>query len=122
MTILLKLSLILNIVVLLPLCVGFLHNAEWVQASYGDSSPGRSILLAVYLAILILSFLFLFYTDTKMVIVLLALQVTYKLVSALTVGSLMHPVVISNITIAVFHAVVIAITIVGSSSVANKLY
>ena len=122
MTILLKLSLILNIVVLLPLCVGFLNNAEWVQASYGDSSPARSILLAVYLAILISSFVFLFYTDTRMVIVLLALQVTYKFVSALTVGSLTHPVVISNIAIAVFHTVVIAIAIIGSSCLAIKIH
>jgi len=50
------LSLLLNIAVLLPVTGSIIGNAGWVEAAYGPPSPARGILLAVYLAILAVTF------------------------------------------------------------------
>jgi len=48
---LITLSLLLNIVVLIPVCSGLLTNAGWVTTAYGEPSEARSILLSVYVSI-----------------------------------------------------------------------
>ena len=105
MRMMMLLSLILNIVVLAPVCTGLITDATWARASYGEASHARSILLSVYLAIGIVSVLLLFWRDPKLVAALLLVQVVYKLTTPLTVGTLNHPVVVSNLIIAAFHAV-----------------
>jgi hypothetical protein len=50
-----KYSLILNIVVLIPVCFGLITDAEWEKSSFGLFSPARGILLSIYLSILIAS-------------------------------------------------------------------
>ncbi|MEO1366782.1 MAG: hypothetical protein AAFX50_06365 [Acidobacteriota bacterium] len=109
------LSLLLNLGVLIPVCAGLLRDAPWAREAYGDPSPARDILLAVYVAIGLLSAALLAVQDLKLITAVLALQVTYKLLTALTVGSLAHPVVASNIGIAIFHAVTLTL-IVSSPS------
>ena len=107
MTTLITLSLALNIAVLLPVSFGLITNANWASESYGARSPARGILLAIYLAILLGSAALLLITDPKLVLTLLAMQVVYKVLTPITVGTLKNPVVISNLAIAVFHAVTI---------------
>ena len=104
MRMMMLLSLILNIAVLAPVCTGLITDATWARASYGDASHARSILLSVYLAIGIVSVLLLFWRDPKLVTALLLVQVIYKLTTPLTVGTFAHPVVMSNVVIAAFHA------------------
>jgi hypothetical protein len=99
-----KLSLLLNILVLIPVCSGILLNANWAIDSYGMETPARGILLSIYLAILIFSAILLFKFDAKMVIALLSVQIIYKLLSPIMVGSMTNPVIISNVFIAVFHS------------------
>ncbi len=106
-----KLSLVLNILVLVPVCAGLLTDADWATASYGESTPARSILLSVYLSIGLASALLLFRPEPLAVATLLALQVVYKLSTPLTVGSLANPVVVSNIGIAAFHLVTLVVII-----------
>lgn len=99
-----KISLLLNILVLIPVCSGLLLKANWSVDSYGIDTPARGILLSIYLAILIFSAVLLFYFDPKMVLALLSVQIIYKLISPIMVGTMTNPVIISNIFIALFHA------------------
>jgi hypothetical protein len=98
-----KLSLALNILVLIPVCSGLLLKANWALDSYGIETPARGILLSIYLTILIFSAVLLFKFDAKMVIALLSVQIIYKLLSPVMVGTLTNPVIISNLFIALFH-------------------
>ena len=100
-----KLSLALNILVLIPVCSGLLFNANWAIDSYGTETPARGILLAIYLSILIFSAVLLFKFDAKMVVALLTVQILYKLMSPIAVGTLTNPVIISNLLIAAFHLI-----------------
>ncbi len=99
------LSLLLNIAVLIPVCFGLISRAVWIQASYGDDTPARGILLSVYLSILGASALLLVFRNPVPVAALLLVQIIYKLTSPIFVGGLQNPVLISNLGIAAFHAV-----------------
>jgi hypothetical protein len=104
------LSLLLNIAVLIPVCTGLLMNAAWTKTSYGDSTPARGILLAVYFAILLSSILLLVLPDEKYVTALLVMQVFYKLATAFTVErALRNPVVLSNLGIAALHTATLGV-------------
>ena len=98
-----KLSLALNILVLIPVCSGLLLKANWALDSFGIETPARGILLSIYLTILIFSAVLLFKFDAKMVIALLSVQIIYKILSPIMVGTLTNPVIISNLFIALFH-------------------
>jgi hypothetical protein len=104
-----KLSLALNILVLLPVCAGLVADADWVTESFGAFTAARGILLAVYLAIGLLSAFLLHANEPKMVAALLLAQVIYKLLTPVTVGTLFNPVVVSNLFIAAFHAATLAL-------------
>ncbi len=62
------------------------------------------ILLSIYLAILIFSAVLLFKFDPKFLMALLLVQVVYKVLSPIMVGTLTNPVIISNLFIAAFHS------------------
>lgn len=105
MKMLIVFSLLINSAVLIPVCVGLITDANWAQASYGVATPARGILLSVYLSILIASLLLLASRDPRSVAALLLVQVLYKMTTPVTVGTFHNPVVISNLGIAVFHAI-----------------
>lgn len=98
-------SLILNIAVLVPICAGIMQSAAWAEDAYGPTSGAHAILVSVYLAILIVSVLLLILQDPKLVAALLLVQIVYKVITPIAVGTLTHPVVISNLFIAAFHTV-----------------
>jgi hypothetical protein len=102
---LIVLSLLLNIAVLIPVCVGLLTDANWSQAGYGEVTAARGILLSIYLSILLVSCLFLVFRHPSSVAALLSVQIIYKLTTPFTVGTLQNPVVISNLGIAIFHSI-----------------
>lgn len=102
-------SLLLNIAVLIPVCAGLITDASWSQVSYGAATPARGILLSVYLSILIVTFLLLAFRDPRSVAVLLTVQIIYKITTPLTLGAFENPVVISNLGIAVFHAITLLV-------------
>ena len=110
------LSLLLNIAVLVPVTGSIITNAGWAEAAYGPSSPARGILLAVYLAILAGSAALLWKPLPAMVAALLLVQIAYKLMTPFTVGTLGNPVVLSNLAIAAFHAVTVALIVRSASS------
>jgi len=99
-----KLSLILNILVLIPVCSSILLKSNLVIDSYGIETPALGILLSIYLTILVFSVVFLFKFDPKFVMALILVQVVYKVLSPIMVGTLTNPVIICNLFIAVFHS------------------
>lgn len=101
-------SLGVNVAVLIPVTAGLLRDAEWARRAFGPKEHGRQILLAIYLAILLLSLALLAWQDVRVAIGLFLAQVVYKVLTPLTVGTLRHPVVLSNLAIAALHATTIA--------------
>jgi hypothetical protein len=99
------LSLLLNILILVPVCFGLATDAHWTRTSYGEPTAARGILFSVYLSVLFASALLLVFRDPRPAAMLLTFQVIYKLSTPLTVGTLQNPVVISNLGIAVFHII-----------------
>lgn len=100
-------SLILNIVVLIPVCSFMLTNNYRMVKTLGEFTPAQGILLAIYTTILLASILLIFLPDVKLAFALFFMQIVYKLLSPFTVKTLKHPFVISNIFIAIFHLVTI---------------
>ncbi len=107
------LSLLLNVVVLIPVCYGIATDAGWALESYGENTAGRAILLSVYLSILLVSIGLIFIRNPAYVAALLIVQIIYKLITPIAVGTLENPVVISNILIAVFHTVTVVLILRG---------
>ncbi|NJK59685.1 MAG: hypothetical protein HC918_04740 [Oscillatoriales cyanobacterium SM2_1_8] len=100
-----KLSLILNIAVLVPIGIALAVDAPWIASAYGPFTAARGILLSIYIAIGLFSVLLLFVDEPKFVAALLLVQVVYKLTTPITVGTIWNPVVISNLIIAAFHTI-----------------
>jgi len=86
-----KISLVLNILVLIPVCSGIIIKANWAVYSYGIETPARGILLSIqiwpqvcYGAFICSNYI--------------------QLLSPMMVGTITNPVIISNIFIALFHS------------------
>ncbi len=109
-------SLALNIAVLIPVCLGLLGKADWTLEVYGAETQARGILLSVYLAILLISVALLFKPLPAMAAALLLVQIVYKVTTPFTVGSFSNPVVVSNLAIAAFHSLTLAMIWRGSGS------
>lgn len=102
---LILISLGLNLAVLGPVCLGLVTDAGWAAEAYGPASPARQILLSVYLAIAAVSAGLLVFPDPRLVAALLLVQVIYKTLTPIAVGTLQNPVVVSNLLIAAVHGV-----------------
>ena len=96
-------ALIVNLVVLVPVSVLLLVGGRFTVSWWGQVTPSRNILLAMYLSFISASVLFVFWPLEPAIITLLALQITYKILSAFTVRVLSNPVVIANLLVAAFH-------------------
>lgn len=103
-------SLIVNVVVLVPVIWGLSTGAQ--DVAFGVDTPARRILVAVYAAILILSALLLAWPAARSALGpgLLAVQVVYKLLTAPLLG-VGHPVAMANLGIAALHAVTLAVVL-----------
>ncbi len=111
MNLMIKGSLILNILVLVPVCAGLLSSGSWAFHSFGEATPARGILLSIYLTIMIASAVLLYFHDPKLASLLFAMQIVYKVTTPFTVGTLRNPVVISNLFIAAFHLVTLVLIV-----------
>jgi hypothetical protein len=100
-------SLILNILVLIPICYLMLTNNYRIVQTLGEFNPARGILLAMYVTILLGSIYLLISPNNQFAIALLLMQIVYKFLTPLTVKTLKHPFVISNILIALVHIVTV---------------
>ena len=100
-----RVSLGLNIAVLIPVCTVLILNLTPFVDVWGPATPARGILLSMYVSILILSVGLWMQRNPLLVAPLLAMQVCYKVMTPITVGSITNPVVISNLVIAIVHGV-----------------
>ena len=116
-------SLILNVVVLIPVAASLVWRAGWTIQSFGERTPARDILLCVYLAILAASVALLVAVAAPhanwvngAVVALLAVQVLYKITTAVAVRrSLRNPVVLSNLGIAIVHLITLCVIVSGGA-------
>ena len=115
MNVMITASLVLNIAVLTPVCLGLLTDAPWTGAAYGEKSPARDILVSIYLAILLVSIAFLFWRAPIAVAARLTMQVIYKAITPIAVGTVSNPVVVSNLFIAAFHTVTLVLIWMAST-------
>ena len=113
MTTWIYLSLILNIVVLVPIVVLMALKSKIVDDTWGPFTAARGILWSIYVAILVVSIALLFLPIPAFVAALLSVQVIYKITTPFTVGRIGHPVVISNLVISAVHIATLS-SIVGS--------
>jgi hypothetical protein len=97
-------SLIVNIVVLVPIVFGMFADLSFIDRVWGVSTESRGILASIYFALLVLSLILIVRPIVVFVVPLLTIQVIYKLTTPFVVG-LFHPVVLSNIAIAVLHGI-----------------
>lgn len=100
-----RISLAVNILVLIPIVFGMAIGSPIIDRAWGEFSESRGILASIYFAILVLSSVLIVKTIPVFVIPLLSTQIIYKLTTPFTVGTIMNPVVISNLGIAVLHLV-----------------
>lgn len=114
-------SLLLNIAVLIPVVAVLVRSTHRGtdardRVPWGGRTPARDILLAIYVSILVVStglLVALAITGPTVVIsaaaaALFTVQIIYKLLTAVTVQhALRNPVVLSNLGIAVVHAITI---------------
>lgn len=100
-----RVSLGLNIAVLVPVCAVLILNVTPFVDVWGLATPARGILLSMYLSILIMSIGLWMLRNPMLVAPLLAMQICYKVTTPITVGTITNPVVISNLVIAIVHAV-----------------
>jgi len=98
-------SLGLNILVLIPIVILMAIKSPIVDQTWGEFSAARGILMSMYISILFVSVLLMFRPAPAFVAALLLVQVVYKLTTPFTVGTLRHPVVISNLAISAAHIV-----------------
>ena len=113
-----RISLSVNVVVLIVVCIVLLAfgESEPVVYAWGPPTDGRGILLSVYFAILIDSVVLLWLhvrcvdksAIEHMIVALLVTQILYKVSTPATAGPL-NPVAISNLGISVLHAVTLTL-------------
>ncbi len=100
-----RISLAVNILVLIPIVFGMAIGSPIIDRAWGEFSESRGILASIYFAILALSSVLIVKTIPVFVIPLLSTQIIYKVTTPFTVGTIMNPVVMSNLGIAALHLV-----------------
>jgi hypothetical protein len=96
-------SLFLNIAVLTPVCFAIISGHRLVAHSWGAAQPSLYLLVSIYCTILIASLYLLIKPNIYLIFSLLMMQVFYKFLSPVLVGSVHNPVVLSNVVIATIH-------------------
>ena len=113
-------SLILNIIVLIPVCLALISDFERMQKIAGSFTPARGILLAMYITILLSSILLLFFQQPILAFALFFMQIVYKYLSPITVKTVKNPIVVSNLLIATFHLITVFTIVKSGSLVLDK--
>eukprot|EP00191_Tetraselmis_sp_GSL018_P003460 CAMPEP_0177611716 /NCGR_PEP_ID=MMETSP0419_2-20121207/20697_1 /TAXON_ID=582737 /ORGANISM="Tetraselmis sp., Strain GSL018" /LENGTH=140 /DNA_ID=CAMNT_0019107579 /DNA_START=49 /DNA_END=471 /DNA_ORIENTATION=+ len=121
------LSLVINCCVLAAVCYGLFLRNRRMAVVYGEETPARGILLAVYLAILLVSLLLIPLVHVSktmaegiwMAVGLFLVQIVYKIIAWFSMSggippNMKHnPVAVSNLVIAAVHLVSVAIVGAG---------
>lgn len=107
MEILVALAYVINIVILVPVCLGLLRKPESMNAVFGNDTTSRQILTCMYLTIIVISGYALI--DFKQAIaigmILFPFQIIYKLMSLILIKDKKVAVYRFNLFVAAFHSV-----------------
>ena len=110
-----NLSIILNILVLIPVVSVILFNLVQVERVWGINQPSRQILVSIYIAILIASIgLYFLKGQTKLIVAstVFSMQIMYKTLTLfLVVNAITNPVVLSNLVINVVRVSTLVIVL-----------
>jgi hypothetical protein len=102
-----NISVILNLLVLIPVVSVILLNLVQVERVWGENQPSREILVSIYIAILLASIgLYFLKGQTQLIVAVtvFSLQIIYKTLTAVLVtDAFSNPVVLSNLAINVVH-------------------
>ena len=102
-----NISVILNLLVLIPVVSVILLNLVQVERVWGENQPSREILVSIYIAILLASIgLYFLKGQTQLIVTVtvFSLQIIYKTLTAVLVtDAFSNPVVLSNLAINVVH-------------------
>ena len=103
-------SLLMNILVLIPVCAGILFCFPRFEFVFGQDSTARQILLCIYLTILFVSVAILVFPNSAadFLVPLLTIQISYKFLSVIFVKNKKTPVLWFNLAIAIFHLATMA--------------
>jgi hypothetical protein len=102
-------SLLINIIILIPVCIIILYFEDTASFAYGVNTPSRQILLSMYLSILVFSIFLLvnriYYgkSNNVSIISLLTVQIIYKILSVGLVTAPNNPVKWANLIVAIIH-------------------
>jgi hypothetical protein len=105
----LRFAFALNVVILVPVCAGFLIKARHMEPVFGADSTSRQILLCMYLALTGLS-AYLFFDNKRALLLapaVLGFQVVYKVLSLVLIKDKAVPVYWFNLGVAIFHSIVL---------------
>ncbi len=83
-----RISLAVNILVLIPIVFGMAIGSPIIDRAWGEFSESRGILASIYFALLVLSGILIVKTIPVFVVPLLATQVIYKITTPFTVGTI----------------------------------
>lgn len=105
-------ALVLNLAVLIPVCAALLRGAPAMEEIYGPDQASRRIMTALYIAIggasaVLLVGLAMAAPVTGVIVGLLALQIFYKALTGIMVGT-QNVAVRWNLGIAGFHTAALA--------------
>lgn len=109
----LALSMLVNLIVLIPVCTALVMGTSNISALYGGPSPALGILLSIYIAIAACSAFVLgllvwgHASAVSMGVWLIVLQIVYKTLTVLFVGSA-HTVVQVNLLVVALHCATLA--------------
>ncbi len=105
-------SLVINIIILVPVCLGLILFERKMAAVFGERTTGREILLCIYLTILAASIFLMFHSAAyvEYVKALLSAQIVYKSLSVFIIRDKKNPVLWFNFFIAIFHSAALAIS------------
>lgn len=95
----------LNVALFSVICIGFYSNARWVRAIFGQPSPSRSTLFAIYVAALFFSLILLTGAFPTFAVPLLMFQVSSIIAMPFTLRKVRHPIVATYLLISIVHCI-----------------
>lgn len=122
----LTVAMFINILVLIAVTGALIKGAHRIQVVYGHRTPGRDILLCIYLAILLMCVVLVVCMHVPAspllrqgahwaAASLMSVQIVYKLLTAAIVKGgkppnlPLNPVVAANVAIAVYHSIALGV-------------
>ena len=106
-------SLLINILILVPICIGLYCDRPDFVRVFGVDTTARQIVMCIYLAILLVSTTILVSPQkfSTFLLPLLCMQIIYKLASVVFIKDKTTPVLWFNLAVAIFHSATVYLSL-----------